>query len=566
MLVHLAISDFAIIRRLEISFKPGLNILTGETGAGKSIIINAVHLILGGRASSDLIRTGAEEAHVEALFSIPEQSDVRTCLKELGLPDQNELLIARTISREGRNKIQLNGSLATLQMAVRIGSLLISIAGQHEHQYLLRPENHLYMLDDFGGLTAERYALNGLYDQFDEQKARMRRLEKEIRTAREKQELARFQINEIESAQLEEKEDTRLEEERRRLQYARDLLALISETYQSLYEKEDAVISGLSHYLKGIERGMSMDSSLEGVAQSLRTAKLEIEEAAMKLRDLQHEILIDPARLEQVEERLQQLGGLKRKYGPTLDDVISFKDRLSVGMEDLEHKERELHTLGMKLDSLREEVHKKARALSRERHQTADKLAGALEAELDLLDMKGTRLEVLFHDQNRPGVENPSDLPGSMTADGFDRVELAISPNVGEELRPLARIASGGELSRIMLAMKTILARKASVESLIFDEIDAGIGGATSEIVGEKLWDLARYHQIICITHLAPIASKGNSHFQVKKTVHEGRTQTRMVELNEDGRLKEIARLLAGKVISDQALAHAREMLREKNH
>jgi len=561
MLVHLTISNFAIIRHLEITLKPGLNILSGETGAGKSIIINAVHLILGGRASSDLIRTGAEEAHVEALFSVPDHPEVRFCLQELGLPIQNELLIKRTISREGRNKVQINGSLSTLQMASRLGFYIISIAGQHEHQNLLRPENHLYMLDDFGRLNSERQAFKELYGRFEEKKAKLRRLEKDIKIARDKQELTQFQINEIESAKIEEKEDERLEEERKRLQYARDLIRLVSEAYQSIYEREDAVISGLSQNLKEVERGISLDRRLEGVEQNLRSAKLELEEAALRLRDLQNEIRIDPARLEQVEERLQLLKRLKRKYGPSLDDVIAFKDGLSIESKGLDQREKELKDLEAELDALKMEVLETAQVLSHKRHLAAEKFSEALEAELALLDMRGTRLRVLFQNENGPEAEKLNDLLPSMTSDGYDRVELMISPNVGEDLRPVARIASGGELSRIMLAMKTILAREASVESIVFDEIDAGIGGATSEIIGEKLHDLARYHQIICITHLAPIASKGDSHFRVKKVVQNGRTQTLMVELGEEERLKEIARLLAGKVISDQALAHAKEML-----
>ena len=561
MLVHLTISNFAIIRHLEITLKPGLNILSGETGAGKSIIINAVHLILGGRASSDLIRTGAEEAHVEALFSVPDHSEVRFCLQELGLPIQNELLIKRTISREGRNKVQINGSLSTLQMASRLGFYIISIAGQHEYQNLLRPENHLYMLDDFGRLNPERQIFNELYGLFEQKKAKLRRLEKEIMIARDKQELTQFQIHEIESAKIEEKEDEHLEEERKRLQYARDLIRLVSEAYQSIYEREDAVISGLSQNLKEIERGTSLDRRLEGVERNLKSAKLELEEAALRLRDMRNEIHIDPARLEQVEERLQLLKRLKRKYGPSLDDVISFKAGLSIESKGLDQREKELKDLEAELDALKIDVLETAQVLSHKRHLAAEKFSEALEAELDLLDMRGTRLRVLFQNENGAEEEKLEDLPPSMTSDGYDRVELMISPNVGEDLRPLARIASGGELSRIMLAMKTILAREASVESIVFDEIDAGIGGATSEIIGEKLRDLARYHQIICITHLAPIASKGDSHFQVKKVVQNGRTQTLMVELGEEERLKEIARLLAGKVISDQAMAHAKEML-----
>ena len=562
MLTQLTISNFAIISHLDISFKPGLNILSGETGAGKSIIINAVNLILGGRASADLIRTGSKEAKVEALFSLPEHPVLSELLSTLGLTFEGELLIRRTLSREGRNKIMINDSMVTLQTLSKIGATLISISGQHEHQLLLRPDNHLYLLDDFGGLTPERLELNESFRQYQSLKEALQRLERGIKEDEERQELTRFQMKEIETAHIREGEDTFLEEERKRLRHAEELRESVAESYERLYEKEDSVLSDLSHCIKGMEKGAEVDIRLNTIKDALVKAKVELEETALELRDLRKTITSDPVRLEEVEERLQLLNRLKRKYGPSLDDVRRLKDKLSHRMDDLDQKKVELERNLAALKDKERDIMERATRLSKKRKRVARILEKSVKSEMGLLDMGGTRFEVRFHTQVPEGGKDPENAMGEINADGQDRVEFMLSPNVGEELRPLARIASGGELSRIMLAMKTILARTASVETLVFDEVDSGIGGGTAEVVGEKLRSLAAYHQILCITHLPQIASKGQTHFLVQKRVKDKRTQTIISELNAEARVKEIARLLGGKVVSPEALAHAKEMMR----
>ena len=563
MLVQLNISNFAIISHLEITFKPGLNILSGETGAGKSIIINAVNLILGGRASADLIRSGSNEARVEALFSLPKHPFLSKLLSDLGLPFQGELLIRRTLSREGRNKIRINDSMVTLQALSKIGATLISISGQHEHQLLLRPDNHLYLLDDFGGLTPERLELNESFRQYQSLKEELRRLEKGIREDEERQELTRFQMKEIETARIKEGEDALLEEERKRLRYAEELMESVAESYQLLYEKGDSVLSDISHCIKRMEKGAEVDRRLIGIKDALEKAKVELEETALELRDLQKTITADPSRLEEVEERLQLLNRLKRKYGPSLEDVQRFRDKVSLMVDNLDQKKAVLgRTLGTLKDK-EEDIVERATLLSKKRKRVAEALEKSVKSELGLLDMGGTRFEVRFYTQGSVGEEDQERAMAEISADGHDRAEFMLSPNVGEELRPLSRIASGGELSRIMLAMKTILARTASVETLVFDEVDSGIGGATAEVVGEKLQSLAAYHQILCITHLPQIASKGRTHFLVEKRVKDKRTQTIISELDAGARVKEIARLLGGKVVSPEALAHAKEIMRD---
>jgi DNA repair protein RecN (Recombination protein N) len=555
MLSELVISDFAIISHLEIHFKPGLNILSGETGAGKSIIINAVNLILGGRASADLIRTGCREARVEALFTLPENSPIQSLLTALDLPSDEELVIKRHISREGRNKIMINGSIATLQVLSQVGLLLISISGQHEHQMLLRPDNHLYFLDDFGGLTEERLELNAAFSSYQSLHDQRRSLEKEIREGEERQELARFQREDIEKANLKDGEDALLEEERTRLQHAEELLQTVAETYQALYERERALVAELAFCIKAIDKGAEVDSRLGTVAEALRSAKVEIEEAALELRDLQKTIVIDPQRLQEVEERLVWINKLKRKYGSSIEEILGFKARVSEMMENLDHKREALGRISREMETLEQNMLSKAHRLSKKRTEAAEAFEASVKKELDLLDMRGTQFEVRF-------LEGGEKAGEALKADGFDRVEFMLSPNVGEEVKPLSKIASGGELSRIMLALKTILARTGAVETVVFDEVDSGIGGATAEVVGDKLRTLSEYHQILCITHLPQIASKGTTHFRVQKTVEDRRTRTVIWELDAEQRVREIARLLGGKKISEQAVAHAREILR----
>lgn len=561
MLVQLTISNFAIISHLEIDFRPGLNILSGETGAGKSIIMNAVNLILGGRATMDLIRSGTKEARVEALFVLPENSPLTEVISEMGVPFTGELLIRRSISREGRNRIMINGSIGTIQMLSRLGIMMISISGQHEHQLLLKPDNHLFLLDDFGGLTAERITLNESFREYETMLAHGRRLENEIREAKEKKELTSFQIREIEAAKIRVGEEDILEEEKKRLRYAEQLKEVIGESYQTLYERDSSVISELSLIVKSMEKGREMDKRLEGVRKALLSAKAELEDVGLELRNLQDNMMIDPLRLEEVEERLQILNKLKRKYGSSLEDILQYRVKLSGLMDNMDLNEKKLEELNKRLDRKRIEIISKATELSKKRKRAAERFEKSVEDELALLDMGGTRFEVRFHYDGFTVGSDTQEQMEAIKADGFDRVEFMLSPNIGEELKPLSKIASGGELSRIMLALKTILARQGSVETVIFDEVDSGIGGATAEVVGEKLWALAQYHQILCITHLPQIASKGEAHFLVEKRVDKNRTNTIISELDSGGRIKEVARLLGGKIISEQAIAHAREML-----
>ncbi len=561
MLEQLTIRNFAIISGLETRLRPGLNILSGETGAGKSIIVNAVNLILGGRASADLIRTGTDEARVDALFSLPDGSPVAEVLAGFDIPFENEVLISRTISREGRNAVRINGTLATLQMLLAVSPYLISVSGQHEHQRLLRPENHLFLLDDFGGLAGDRMALAEQFSEYTRLRNRLRALDRDIKDMEERRDLARFQMEEIQAAGIEPGEDERLKEERTVLRHGEEIRSAVREAYQGIYEKDGAVISEIARLERAMERAAGLDRRIEPARRALLSARTELEEAALELRDLQSQIPMNPHRLEEVEERVQLLNRLKRKYGPTLEDVLRTGEQAARRMDDLEEKRLERKALENDMAGVEKDLLGRANALSKRRRTASKALKQAVEQELSLLAMEGTRFEVQF-DGGGEGLESkPEEVLGRMGPEGFDRVEFLLAPNVGEEIRPLARIASGGELSRIMLAMKTILAGNASVETVVFDEVDSGIGGSTAETVGDKLHRLARYHQILCITHLPQIASKGEAHFRVWKGVQGRRTEASISQLEPEDRVKEIARLLGGKHLSEKALAHAREML-----
>lgn len=564
MLVQLSISNLAIISSLEVAFRPGLNILSGETGAGKSIIINAVNLILGGRASADLIRSGSEEARVEALFALPGNSSIRTLFQEFGLPYQEDLVIKRIISREGRNRITINNSLTALSSLSRIGQALISISGQHEHQLLLKPENHLYLLDDYGALTGSRLELNLLFEKYLALKDRCRRLEEEIRGRQERLELKQFQLQEIDRAEIKPKEDSLLEEEKKRLRNRALLADTIRGAYQVLYENDQAVLSEIGSCVKRLEKGAALDENARSLRDRLSSIEIELAEVVFIIRELVEKTPDDPQRLEMVEERLQELTRLKKKYGSSLEEVLCFRENLIGTVSDLDREKESLVTAKTDLEGIEREIVRLAWELSLGRKRAAKTLEKAAREELALLAMGETRFQVGFSSDQDGQVVPAGRAMEGIKADGMDRIEFMLSTNVGEEPKPLSKIASGGELSRIMLALKSILARRGSVETVIFDEVDSGIGGATAELVGDKLRSLAAYHQILCITHLPQIASKGETHFLVKKIVANKRTSTTISRLGPEERVREVARLLAGKTVSESAVAHAKEILKSK--
>jgi DNA repair protein RecN (Recombination protein N) len=553
MLQELRIKNFAIIDELDLSFSKGFNILTGETGAGKSIILSAVQLLLGDRASEELIRSSEEEASVEALFDISENREVKGRIQEKGqrlsgAEEGDSLLVRRVISRSGRGKAFINGNLATLGMLSEIGEELLSIYGQHEHQSLQRVDTHIDILDEFGELMELREGFQNLFQRFTSLSQELERIQGEKERREKERELKAFQSKEIEKAGIRIGEEEVLKEEKKVLAHAKKLTDFANASEEVLYSTEGSAIERIQSVLhQGKEMAM-IDPSLSPIFKNLDGALIQLEEVALALRDYSKRIEVNPGRLEEIEIRLEEIDRLKRKYGPTEADILRFKQEVDETLKSFTSDDERLSRLVGEIGPLREEMAQRAQKLSRERKRVASELKRSVEKELATLGMKKTTFQVRIDDQ---GLFNK----------GRDRIEFLISPNIGEEVKPLAKIASGGELSRIMLAMKRILAIIGGRQVLIFDEVDAGIGGAIAEVVGRKLRELSKHHQVICVTHLPQIACFADRHHSVKKEVKSGRTVTVVDPLEKDARVEEIARMLGGVKVTEKTRAHAQEMM-----
>lgn len=553
MLEVLRIRNLAIIESLELSFSKGLNILTGETGAGKSIILNAVHLLLGDRISEDVVRTSEEEGSVEAVFDICHNNTVREKIEARGLEpsgcgDPNRLLVRRVISRSGRGRTYINGNLATMGVLAEIAEDLLSIYGQHEHQSLQRVETHLEFLDAFGDLTKLREAFQDRFERFVSLSEEVERRRREREQRAKERELMAFQSREIEAAGIRLGEDEALQQERRVLRFAEKLLEFAQTSESRLYGEEGSVIERLQTILYQGRELSRIDPSLCEPLKTLEGVLAQVEEIALSFREYGRRLEVDPERLEAVESRLEAIDRFKRKYGPTIEAILLYKERVDEALRSFDVDEGHLGELEALLSPLEKEMLDVAQSLSTSRRRVAENLKRLIERELASLGMKKTTFEVL--------IEN-----AALTAKGMDRVEFLISPNVGEPVKPLAKIASGGELSRIMLAMKRILANVGARQVLIFDEIDSGVGGATAEVVGRKLKELSKEHQIICVTHLPQIACFADLHHSVRKESRSGRTLTRVERLEGEAVVDEIARMLGGLKITERTRAHAREMI-----
>lgn len=552
MLRFLRVRRLAVIDSVEVEFEPGLNVLTGETGAGKSILVEAVGLLLGGRASGDLVRTGEESASVEAIF-------------ENG---GEELLVRREITQQGRSRAFVNGELTTAGALKDLSARLIELHGQHEHQTLLDPSTHLGMLDAFAGLDSKAEPVAEAFTTF-------RRAAEELTTARKavsdraaRGELAQFQLTELEKAALNPGEDDELLASKQILANAERVQRLCEEAYASLYEADGAVLAALGGVWRRVGELAALDPQFEPYLDQRDAIKSQLDDLAIFLRRYADGIEASPTRLQQVEDRLALLERTRRKYGPTIADAIAKRDALRRELDNLGQGEDWIGTLERQSNAARAKYLTAAAALSRARGEAAAAFARSLEHTLAELAMERTRFEVKF---------GPQLSEDAWTAHGIDEAEFWLSPNIGEELRPLIRIASGGELSRIMLALKTQTAASrhgftnaalrdpsASTPGLIFDEVDAGIGGRVADVVGRKLRVLGSAFQVLCITHLPQIAAYADSHFLIQKRVEKGRTLTTVEKLTDSGRVEEIGRMLSGTAVTAAIRTSAREMLAER--
>ena len=536
MIRYLAIRNLAVIESVAVDFEQSFNILTGETGAGKSILVEAVGLLLGGRATQDLIRTGEDLATVEAIFETS---------------DGDELIVRREITAQGRSRAFINGALATAAALKDLSNRLVELHGQHEHQQLLDPTQHVALLDTWADLAAERVTVSNAFHDVRRLREQLDRLRMDDRERAARLELVEFQLGELRKANLQAGEDETLVAERTLLRSADTIQRLCGESYAELYDDEAAALPQLGHVWKRVSELAAIDPRFAPYLDARDQIKAQLEDLAFALRDFSDGIDASPARLQQVEDRLALIERLKRKHGGTLDDAIAHRDKLAAEHKALTGGESSVAEVEQQLADAGRSYLKAARALSVGRRKAASEFARRIEQELADLAMERTRFELRLA---------TTEAEGQWTEAGIDAGEFFLSPNVGEDLRPLAKIVSGGELSRIMLALKTLGVSDDS-KTLIFDEVDAGIGGRVATVVGQKLAALGARHQVLCITHLPQIAAAGRTHFLIEKRVESRRTVTRVARLAEDERVSEIARMIGGAAAGEKAHESARELL-----
>jgi DNA repair protein RecN (Recombination protein N) len=604
MLLELTITDFAIIERLQVRLGESFNVFTGETGAGKSILIDAVSALIGARLGAEAVRSGAERALVEGVFSLdppagsrppkrrlravepataaatpPDDGDqdatsLPEVLAALGIEAEDGMLIlTREISRAGRSLARINGRAVPLASLQQVGATLIDIHGQSAHLTLLRPDQHVYYLDRFANTVALRERVAAAVAEWRGVRREISGLERNERELERRTELLRFQVEEIIAARLRPGELDELEAERRVLANAEQLGMLAAQVHAALAGEDGvettAVLDSLAGVRHALEDLLRLDPRLAEQSAALADALYKLEDVAAAVRGYQEEVAADPERLATVEERLDLLARLRRKYGATIEDMLTYGAEAEAELDQLTHREEHIVALQERAERLRGEIGQLAGQLSTRRRTAAAELAAAMERHLDELSMKRARFTIeLRHEPDAEGVPPPASDERTASQPecvafgptGIDRIEFLIAPNPGEPFKPLARIASGGETSRLMLALKSILSAADDVPTLIFDEIDAGISGRVGQVVGEKLWQLGRRHQVICVTHLPQMAALGDTQFRVAKKVVKGRTTTHVEQLSAPERIAEIAQMLGGNA-NTPARANAADLI-----
>lgn len=555
MLQELTIRNLAVIEYVQVRCKQGFHVLTGETGAGKSIIIDALGLIAGGRSSSELVRYGSDRAVIEALFQVGADHPVWDVLERMGIEaDADEhLIIRREITVQGKSTSRINSQLVNLASLKEVGECLINIHGQHEHQSLFRTEEHIEWLDLFGHETIGpvKQVYKEAYKAYITVRDQLRELQESGKQALQMMDLYRFQVEEIGAAKLKIGEDEALLEERRRLANAEKLYSGASGAYDGLYGGHE----GLDAIRKALQKLTDIAAidpdKLQPLAEQVQSAYYQLEDAAYQLRDYRDEIEFNPSRLDYIEQRLDTLSSLRRKYGETVADILQYYDKIQDELSRMENKDELLQQLRDEEAALLQRLKKCAVALREQRELAAESLASEIMSELKELHMEKTRFKVQI-------TPLPEDRP---TKDGADQVEFLISANPGEPLRPLSKIASGGEISRVMLAMKSIFARIDRIPVLVFDEVDTGVSGRAAQAIAEKMSRLSRSCQVFSITHLPQVACMADVHYRIHKATEGERTFTHVDDMDGKGRIEELARMLGGVEVTDKTLQHAQEML-----
>ncbi|MGN7468828.1 DNA repair protein RecN [Brevibacillus sp. SAFN-007a] len=564
MLVELSIRNFAIIKSVTVSFQRGLNVLTGETGAGKSIIIDALGLLLGGRASADFVRYGEQRAEVEGLFELPPGHPALAVCANVGVQVEQDgmLVVRRDISNQGKSIIRLNGQMVTLAMLRELGPWLVTVHGQHDTHMLMQADKHINWLDAYGeamlGAAKEEYGK--LYAAYRKTKQDLERMARNERELVQRIDLLQYQLDEIEAAALSPGEDEKLMQQRKKWMNIEKVYATVQDAYRSLHGDQKGM-DWLGHAMSELERGVPYEEQLAPILETVQTAYYQIEDAVHKLRQLSYHLDFEPEQLAEVERRLDQIQSLKRKYGKSVDDILEYAATISDELDEMHHYEDRLQQVEKRLQELAADLAVEALELSVIRQECATKLAREIEQQLKELHMERARFAIdVRQTPDEEGVEIDG-IKRFVDANGMDQIEFLISPNPGEPLRPLAKIASGGELSRVMLAIKTILAGTDQVETLIFDEVDTGVSGRAAQAIAEKLARVAQKRQVLCITHLPQVASMADAHFLIKKEMSEHETKTVVTRLSEEERVTELARMLSGAEVTAKTEEHAREMI-----
>lgn len=555
MLLELRIQNMALIDVLQLELSKqgsGLAVFTGETGAGKSIILQAITLLAGARGAATWIRSDCDKAVVEAFFAITEsQQELTRLFEENDIDFEDECIIRRIISRDGRSRFYVNDRLVTARLVGELTENLVNIASQHDHQQLLVPRRHLDFLDTFGDLWEQRKEFGDMYSRWQKVSSRLRDFRMQEKDKEQRKDFLMYQRDEIVEAHISLPEDLELEQERKRLKSSTALGELTGQSYEIMSRN---ILDHLATVRKNMEQVSAIDETARDLSERIISACYELEDLGASLLEYMNNIPVDQYRLEQINERMALLKQLQRKYGPTLEEVLEYCQKADEELVSLESVEKQIELLEKEADELSREVWQMADELSAARKKAAARLCRAMEQELQSLSFPGAVFEVVQK------TANP-ETGDSVQVSGKDQVEFLFSANPGEPPKPLVKVASGGELSRLMLAMKCLLARRDQVNTVVFDEVDAGIGGKAAEAVARKIAELAEHHQVLCITHLPQIAAAAHEHFMVEKNVRDGRTSTAITALGKEERVMELARMLGGNSLTSQTVAYARELV-----
>ena len=552
MLQELSIKDFAIIDEIQISFQPKMTVLTGETGAGKSIIIDALGLLAGGRGSTEFIRKGEKKAVIQGLFTLPREANTYNILEEYGIDSEDgQIILQRDLYRGGRNICRINGMMVNLATLRNVGETLIDIHGQNEHQELMKPENHIDLLDEYDKKTSQlRNQYQVVYQNYRKLKLSMEKKEADEKAWAQRLDMLNFQVKEIEEAGLKINEEDELVEEKNKLDNFQAIHDALELSYQILSGEKIDVVGNLGNAMNELSDVSDLSENLQEINTKISDAFYSLEDAARDISDELDSMEWNGERLNEIEERLELIHQLKRKYGDTIEDILHYHIRIVKELREMENAEQNSEKQERQLSEALEKVKELAIKLSKQRKKSAKKLEKMIHEQLSALYMDKAVFEVKFLNNSK------------LYSKGIDKVEFYIQTNPGEEMGPLAKIASGGELSRIMLALKTIFSQKMGVTSIIFDEVDTGVSGRVAQAIAEKISQISNNSQVLCITHLPQVAAIADNHYYISKSVNDGRTETSLKELDEKQKIREIARMLSGSEITELTLKHAEELIK----